>query len=289
MVAPEPHLIETAPCGGTIHPVSPSSPSPADPPLGRSPCFGITRNADPTVVVEMVGGDLRVRTRTVQSKPPKSPGGRPRPASAVFGKDARRRLRNAVRGLLDPWAFVTLTFPDQVAVDDAHLRRCWDRLRRWLLARGASGVVALEFCGSGRPHLHAVVDVPVRTLDLAREWARILGLPAPAASQHMVWVTHVTSQRRLADYMAKPAQKSAPEGFSVGRWWSSFGPKKPSKPRLVLQGPRSALADVLARLWGQRPQGRPPRTASGDLPPRFWVAGGVDANWAMLVGLGIVT
>lgn len=260
-------------------------------PLG-APCTRRTMsNPDPTMVVEQVGNDLKVRTVTPRSMPSRrgaAPAASTGKKNVIYNKGCSRRLRQAVRGVVDPWSFLTITFPAWLAGDEDFVKRCWDRVRRWLLSKQASGVMVLEFTTAGTPHFHVVVDVPISGRELEVEWARILGTDVAAVRSFGVRASHVHSPKNLVKYMAKAWQKVAPAGWSVARWWSSFGKKKPTKPKLVVRGLLSTMSTFLWHLWNQRPGGKPPRTPSGNLPGRFWVTGGVDANWALLKGLGLV-
>jgi hypothetical protein len=144
-----------------------------------------------------------------------------------------------------------------------------------------------EFCQSGKPHLHIVVDAPLSAATAAKVWSQIVGCSDQHFTKHCASVKWVHDQNRLANYMGKATQKTAPHGFEIGRWWSAFGVAKP-RARVVLRGKRGDLTQFLQEIWDLRPGGRAPRTQDGSLPFRFWLRGGVDLLYEVWVGLGVI-
>lgn len=274
------------------------------PSLGPSLSANISRADaidDLDVEIRIHGNDVSVRTelpQTAAARARRKPGGK-RGKITGFSKQSRRNLRVAVRNVFDAHSFITVTVPPGRIVDGATLRRWWDRLREWLIhgrvptkggetrSLNASGVLVKEFTKHGVPHLHIVVDVPIKQDWLSREWSRITGCFDPAFVRSSVRIDGVRNLPRLASYMAKLDQKVAPEGYELGRWWSAFGVKKP-RPIVVIRAKRRDLLQFLVYLWHQRPRALPPRTADGLPPMRFWVRGGVDRLWTIWAALGAV-
>jgi hypothetical protein len=276
---------------------------PKGPPLGPTHSAHISRQqstSGPITEVWVLGNDIGVRTRQpLTGRPRKAQSRKPRGPITAFSANSRRNCRGAIRNLRDARSFVTLTMPPDAQVDGDTLRRWWDKLREWLvtghrtvrggkpMVNAGSGIMVKEFTAAGIPHIHLVLDIAIPIRELARVWADVVGCHTKWFLTHGVEAKAVTDLGRLANYCGKATQKQAPAGFKVGRWWSAFGPNKP-RPKLALSGPQEIMEPLTQTLWYQRAGAQPPRSRTGLIPDRFRVQNGVDQNWDLLFGLGVV-
>lgn len=123
---------------------------------------------------------------------------------------------------------VTLTYPGSFPKDGKvvkqHLRRFWQRLKRFLKRGILSMCWCLEFQKRGAPHFHLLLNCYVEKSWVANTWADITGGDERACSRVEKIVSIKKMWKYMASYMAKMDQKTVPGGYkNVGRFWGVYG------------------------------------------------------------------
>lgn len=228
-----------------------------------------------TTIEEYVN-DIVVSTRVVHSQAPDRTLDAPKRGKvSTFSHKSAARLRFAIRNLPDARQFATFTYPAGITVSEVRFKSDWRRLREWLVRRSCAGIYVRETDERGLPHLHLVLQLEINQEEATRAWARIVGSDCPSHSQFGVRVQSVTSPIGLANYLAKPSQKSLPTGWeSMGRVWATFGQTK-VEPIRRIQGDASDMMPLAEALFARTR--RPPKSP-GFLPNRFSVRAGLSED-----------
>ncbi len=205
-----------------------------------------------TTTLEAYSRDLVVRTSVINSVIRPIPRIQPtRGPITQFSAKSADRLRFIARNLPSGKLFLTATYPANIDVSPARFRSDWRRFREWIERQGASGLMVRETDERGLPHLHLLLQKNVDEHDAAIEWARIVGSNDPSHLKFGVRASPITSQVRLANYLAKPTQKRLPNGWeTMGRVWALFGGAT-VKPLKTLARPAKELSSLTKELYSK--------------------------------------
>ena len=172
-----------------------------------------------------------------------------------FSRASQRRLKLAARNPSEDFKhMLTCTYPAEFPTDGRKVKRDLAAMRKWLVRRGVSGLVCLEFQERGAPHfLFLLTGGRIPKKDIATAWYTIVG---SGDEKHLKYGTRIEAirykwaaaryiQKGIESYTAKFDQKGVPEEYrSVGRFWSRFGSLK-MEADILAEGTMEEVAPII--------------------------------------------
>ncbi len=145
------------------------------------------------------------------------------------------------------WKYeIGLNYGSITPTDGRIVKRQLNSFTLWLSRRKITAFWKLEFCKSGRPHFHLLIDGEVDEAELLVKWASATG---EVEGPHLIHFAPIDNLDCMMSYVCKcfySPQNLVPWEFkNVGRLWGISGPNRKPVPLLVVQGQESEIAPVV--------------------------------------------
>ena len=178
--------------------------------------------------------------------------------------------------------FLTLNYGTEAPTDDKVVKRHLDRIKTFLRRKNIKLLWKQEFCKSGRPHFHLLLDNVVDRDELRQRWAKYIDAPE---TPHLIHVSPILDYEKALSYMVKNPSHYAnrvPEHYAnMGRFHGSSGLQV--EPELIIEATEEELAPIIRLLKKmKRAAGIPNRRRDNGLTSMtVWAVGGDSVSKAL--------